>query len=99
MEILQNEQLKTIGKKYNKAAAQIALKFLVQSGITIIPKVDSKEILEQNIDLFDFHLTDNEMEKNKAMDEDGSFKSDYGNLLGAEYAYSEYIGMNDKMFD
>lgn len=98
-EIISNETLNLIGIKYKKTAPQIALKFLVQSGITIIPKADSKKILEDNIDLYDFELDDRDMQALCKMDEGFSMKSDYGNPLSAEYAYSEYVNDPIKMFN
>ena len=53
--------LTEIGKKYNKSAAQIALKWNAQRGVSIIPKSVHVERMEQNIDIWDFELTDEEM--------------------------------------
>ena len=55
--------LTEIGKKYNKSAAQIALKWNAQRGVSIIPKSVHVERMEQNIDIWDFELTDEEMAK------------------------------------
>ena len=59
--IFKNPVLKSIGEKYGKTAAQIALKFLVQNGIIIIPKTTHKERMVENIDLFDFTLDDDDL--------------------------------------
>ena len=56
-----NPILLTIGKKYGKTAAQIGLKFLIQRGITAIPKSGYKDRLKENIDIFDFVLSDEDM--------------------------------------
>jgi len=53
--------LTKIGSRYGKSAAQIALKFLVQQGIIIIPKTSHRERMRENIALFDFELTDSDM--------------------------------------
>ena len=50
-----------IGEKNSKTAAQIALKFLVQNGIIVIPKTTHKERMQENIDLFDFTLSDDDL--------------------------------------
>ena len=50
-----------IGKKYGKSGAQVSLKWIVQSGIPVIPKSDSLEHLRENIDLFDWKLDDADM--------------------------------------
>ena len=52
-----NPLLSEIGKKYGKSVAQVALRFLIQRGIVVIPKSVKKERMEQNIDLFDFNLS------------------------------------------
>lgn len=60
-DIVKSELLATIGAKYNKTAAQVALRWLTQRGIVAIPKSNHKERMIQNIDIFDFALTDAEM--------------------------------------
>ena len=55
--IVQSELLTTIGQKYNKSAAQVALRWLIQSGIVAIPKSSHIERMQQNFDIFDFELT------------------------------------------
>lgn len=57
-----------IGKKYGKSAAQVVLRWNAQRGVSIIPKSVHIERMEQNIDIWDFTLTDNEMEKIAAKD-------------------------------
>lgn len=60
--------LTEIGKKYDKSAAQVALKWNAQRGVSIIPKSVHVERMEQNIDIWDFELTDEEMAKVAAKD-------------------------------
>jgi len=55
--------LTAIGNKYGKSAAQVVLKWNAQRGVSIIPKSTHVERMEQNIDIWDFDLTDEEMEK------------------------------------
>lgn len=59
--IVKSEELTAIGTKYNKSAAQVALRWLTQRGIVAIPKSTHKERMAQNIDIFDFILTDDDM--------------------------------------
>ena len=59
--------LTEIGDKYNKSAAQIALKWNAQRGVSIIPKSVHKERMEQNIDIWDFTLSDDDMNKIDAL--------------------------------
>lgn len=61
--IFTNKVLVEIGKKYNKSAAQIALKYLLSRNMIIIPKSANLERLKQNIDLFDFELNKEDIEK------------------------------------
>ena len=49
--------LTQIGQKYGKSAAQVALRWNVQRGVTVIPKSIHKERMEQNIDIWDFKLS------------------------------------------
>lgn len=63
-----NEVLTDIGSNYGKTAAQVNLRFLIQSGITVIPKSTHKERMEENFKLFDFSLTDEEMRRIEALD-------------------------------
>lgn len=63
-----NETLAGIGEKYGKTAAQVNLRFLIQSGIVIIPKTTHKERMEENFALFDFKLTDEEMRELETLD-------------------------------
>ena len=50
-----------IGRKYGKSAAQVALRWNVQRGVTVIPKSVHKERMEQNMDIWDFQLSDEDM--------------------------------------
>ena len=53
--------LTKIGEKYGKSAAQAALRWNVQRGVTVIPKSVHKERMEQNLDIWDFTLSDEDM--------------------------------------
>lgn len=66
--IFTDPELVAIGKKYGKSAAQVVLKWNVQRGVSIIPKSVHVERMEQNIDIWDFTLTDDEMAKIAAKD-------------------------------
>ncbi|MDE6208913.1 MAG: aldo/keto reductase [Lachnospiraceae bacterium] len=63
-----NETLVEIGEKYGKTAAQVNLRFLIQSGVVVIPKSTHKERMDENFNLFDFSLTDDEMNRLKVLD-------------------------------
>ena len=59
--IVKSELLAEIGSKYGKSAAQVALRWLTQRGIVAIPKSSHKERMAQNLNIFDFTLTTEEM--------------------------------------
>ena len=63
-----NKTLTNIGEKYGKTSAQIALKFLAQNDIIIIPKTTHKERMIENIDLFDFTLSDDDLQAIQRLD-------------------------------
>ncbi|WP_274656606.1 aldo/keto reductase [Streptococcus equinus] len=56
-----NETLVAIGSKYHKTAAQVALRYLIQRDVIVIPKTVHTNRMEQNFDVFDFVLTDDDM--------------------------------------
>lgn len=64
-----NPVLTEIGRKYGKSSAQTALRFLLQSNVVVIPKSSHKERMAQNIDVFDFTLSEADMEAIRKLDE------------------------------
>ena len=64
-----NETLKSIGDKYSKSVAQVALRFLIQRGIVVIPKSVNKERMEQNLNVFDFELSQDDMNAIRQLDQ------------------------------
>lgn len=63
-----NPTLVQVGEKYGKTAAQVALRWLLQSGVIIIPKTTHKERMEENLNLFDFELTPEDMQTIASLD-------------------------------
>lgn len=63
-----NPVLKEIGAKHGKSAAQVALRFLMQSDVVVIPKSTHKGRMEENFNVFDFTLTAEEMSAIEALD-------------------------------
>lgn len=63
-----NPVLKEIGAAHSKSTAQVALRFLLQSGVVLIPKSTHENRMKENIDIFDFELTSDEMKKIEALD-------------------------------
>ena len=66
--IFTHHVLTEIGAKYGKTAAQIALKWNAQRGVSILPKSVHVERMEQNFDIWDFTLSDEDMQKIAALD-------------------------------
>ena len=64
-----NPTLVEIGQKYGKSSAQVALRFLLQSDVVVIPKSTHKERMEQNINVFDFTLSGEDMAAIRKLDE------------------------------
>lgn len=63
-----NPVLKEIGNQYGKTVAQVALRFLLQSGVVVIPKSTHKERMEENFNVFDFTLSEDDMKKIEQLD-------------------------------
>lgn len=63
-----NPVLEAIGKKYGKSVAQVALRWLIQRDVIIIPKSVHMERMQQNIDIFDFELSQEDMAAIAALD-------------------------------
>lgn len=70
--IFTNATLQGIAKAHHKSTAQIALKFLLDKGISVIPKASSLKRLQENLALFDFSLTQNERDSITQLDSNKS---------------------------
>lgn len=66
--IFKHPVLSKIGKPYGKTAAQVALRWNIERGVVIIPKSVHVERMEQNIDMFDFKLSDDDMREIAKLD-------------------------------
>lgn len=71
--ILHDETMIDIGKRYDKSPSQISLRWLLQKGTIVIPKGSSEEHLKQNLEVFDFILTDDEMTKIDSLNQSKRF--------------------------
>lgn len=73
-----NPVLESIGAKYGKSVAQVGLRFLIQRGVIVIPKSTHLERMKQNMEVFDFSLSDDDMKAITALDmERSQFFSHY----------------------
>ncbi len=66
--LFENETLVNIGKKYGKTSAQVMLRWNIQRGVIVLPKSVRKERMIQNIDVFDFALTESDMREIAALE-------------------------------
>lgn len=82
-DFLNNEILKSLAEKYNKSITQIGLRFLVQQGIPVIPKSTNIERMKENIEIFDFSISDEDMGKLKELNKTDTGTRDY---TSPEYA-------------
>ncbi|MCH5195667.1 MAG: aldo/keto reductase, partial [Oscillospiraceae bacterium] len=67
-ELLNNSVITELAQKYGKDAGQIILRFEVQEGFITLPKSSNPERIKSNIDIFDFALTEQEMEFIRTLD-------------------------------
>lgn len=66
--IFTNPILSEIGEKYNKSVAQVILRWIIQRGIVVFPKSTKESRMIENSDVFDFELSDDDMEKIKELE-------------------------------
>jgi len=66
--VFTNEVLAGIGAKYNKTVAQVILRWLTQRGVVAIPKSVRKERMIENINIFDFRLSDEDIQSIQTLD-------------------------------
>ena len=78
-DIFKNDLLGAIGKKYNKSIAQVILRWLTQRGVIVIPKSVKKERMAENFNIFDFNLSQEDMETIATLDTNQSLFFDHRN--------------------
>ena len=89
-DIVKSEVLAAIGAKYDKTAAQVALRWLTQRGIVAIPKSSHKERMIQNISIFDFKLTADEMAQIATMNQHDAGTRNFGDPQFVKYLIETY---------
>lgn len=85
--IFTDETIKKIGEKYGKSNGQVILRWLLQRGITVIPKSVHKNRMEENIDVFDFELTPAEMQLMASLDKNESQFFDHRDPVAIEQIF------------
>ena len=88
--IVKSELLADIGSKYGKSAAQVALRWLTQRGIVAIPKSSHKERMAQNLNIFDFMLTTEEMAQIATMNQHDSGTVNFQDPQFVKYLIETY---------
>ncbi len=88
--VLEDPTLKALAIKYNKSPAQVALRYLTQRGIIVIPKSVRKERLESNFQLFDFNISSEDLSALEALDKGQRLVSFdyYGTKDGPNYPFA-----------
>ncbi len=79
-EKLENESIKNIAKKHGKSSAQVLIRWSLQHGCIVIPKSTRKERIEENINVFDFELSPEEMKTLDDLNENLHLRADPTNL-------------------
>ncbi len=88
--IVKSEELAAIGSNYGKSAAQVALRWLTQRGIVAIPKSTHKERMAQNLDIFDFTLTADDMAAVAKLNQHDMGTIDFGDPQFVKYLIENY---------
>ena len=88
--IIKSQLLAGIGAKYGKTASQVALRWLTQRGIVAIPKSTHKERMQQNLDIFDFALTDDDMAQIATMNQHDTGTVNFNDMNFVKYLIENY---------
>lgn len=78
-DLLSNDTLKDLASAHGKTVMQVALRYLLQRGIIAIPKTTHRNRMEENLQVFDFALSDTEMEAIKPLDKEPDFRFSHRN--------------------
>ena len=91
---LEDGKVMKIAEKYNKTPAQIILRWAVQRDLIPIPKTKDADRMKENLDLFDFSLTDEELERITRIKQDSNFvkghqEHNLGKRIGVDISNSK----------
>ena len=89
--IFTNPILSEIGKKYNKSVAQVILRWLTQRNVVVIPKSVHKERIIENFNIFDFELSEDDMNKIKSMDTNKSLFFSHSDVEIVKFLISKKV--------
>ena len=85
-----NETLKAVAARHGKSVAQVALRWLTQRGIVAIPKSTHKERMAQNLNIFGFTLTDDDMAQIVAINQHDTGTVNFGDPQFVKYLIETY---------
>ncbi|MBR5630141.1 MAG: aldo/keto reductase [Bacteroidales bacterium] len=88
--IIKSDLMAGIGAKYGKTASQVALRWLTQRGIVAIPKSTHKERMQQNLDIFDFTLTNDDMAQIATMNQHDTGTVNFNDMNFVKYLIENY---------
>ena len=88
--IVKSDVLSNIGAKYGKTAAQVALRWLTQRRIVAIPKSSHKERMAQNFNIFDFRLTQEDLEQIAGMNQHDTGTVNFHDTQFVKYLIETY---------
>ena len=88
--IVKSDTLAAIGQQYGKTAAQVALRWLTQRGIVAIPKSSHKERMAQNFDVFDFRLSDADMNQIASLNQHDTGTIPFGDAAFVKHLIEAY---------
>lgn len=89
--IFTNETIAAIAEKYGKSNGQVILRWLLQRGITVIPKSVHKNRMAENIDVFDFELSDDDMKVMANLDKNESQFFDHRDPVTIEQIFGSSL--------
>lgn len=69
-ELLRNPTINRIAEAHDKTAAQVIIRWHIQEGFSVIPGTDNPDYIKENIDVFDFSLSDEEMQAMRSLDKE-----------------------------
>ena len=90
-QIFSNETIAAIADKYGKSNGQVILRWLLQRGITVIPKSVHQNRMEENIDVFDFELSDDDMKAMASLDKKESQFFDHRDPVTIEQIFGSSL--------
>lgn len=95
-DIFTNETIAQIAKKYGKANGQVILRWLLQRDITVLPKSVHKNRMEENMNVFDFELTSDEMNTMASLDKNESQFFDHRDPVTIEQIFGSSLAQLQK---